>query len=216
MNVITKHPRINSQDYHNPCGAKQDNHSNEVYIKEICQLFNNAPFSYLDLGCAGGQSVIDIAQKGYVSAGIDGCGKDRILEVSTSEGVTNNWTRYSDKNLFSADISQPFRIVDENNQAIKFDLITAWDFLEHPTQDEIPQVISNIKGHLSQDGWFICLIAKSEAIWHQCVKTDQWWIESFTSRGFDLKKIPITSNPRTELIKPNREEFVGAFKLCQP
>lgn len=210
INVITEHKHTLSLDRLQPIGAKQDNHSNKTYISQIKTLVKD---SYLDLGCAGGQTVIDMSELGYDAVGIDGCGIDQILKKSINPDINNNWTKYFNKNLFEADIAKPFYI-EKDTKPFKFDLITAWDFLEHPKEEEIPVVIENIKRHLKPEGWFLFLISKSLGTHHQCVKEDEWWKQKFEEHGFYYCPSPITSTPRNpEYNKIWDHEFFGAFRL---
>jgi SAM-dependent methyltransferase len=214
MRVITQHKHIYSLDRTHPVGAKQDNHSNPVYIEQICALFNNEPFSYMDLGCAGGQSVLDIAAKGYTAIGIEGCGRDQILRCAVNPEVSHNWREFFNKYLFEADIGRPFEVVDDDGKRLQFDLITAWDFLEHPPCEDIPQVITNIKTHLKPDGLIVGLIAQSEGPHHRCVKPNEWWVDIFLQHGLKFYPFPLTSTPRAPEYIYNKEEFLVSFRPC--
>jgi len=49
------------------------------------------------------------------------------------------------KNLFTCDITKPFEVV-QGSQPVRFDLITAWEVLEHIGPDALDQVFRNISG----------------------------------------------------------------------
>ena len=200
MKIITSFPdAVTSPDYIAPIGAKQDNHSSEHYISELKRIANDKPFSYLDLGCAGGQSVVDVYELGYVACGVEGSDLNKMLNNST-HGVADNWKKYKDKCLFKADITKPFEIKNDNDELQKFDIITAWDVLEHPKEEDIPNVIINIALHMHENSVFIALVNTVHGSHHQCVKPREWWIKMFDDMGmidvgFDMAATPRNSTP---------------------
>ena len=182
LRVITEFPNATqSPDFKNPIGAKQDNHSSKEYLEELNRLVDNKPFAYMDLGCAGGQAVIDVHNSGNISCGIEGSNLNVMLNNS-KHGVADNWKKYKDVCLFKADITKVFMVLDDTNQIQRFDVITAWDVLEHPKPEEIPYVIDNIVCHLEDDGVFIALVNTVHGTHHQCVKPKEWWLNIFKEK----------------------------------
>jgi hypothetical protein len=214
IKIITYSPHANNKDHSDPCGAKHDNHSNATYIKQICDLFTHRPIYYMDLGCAGCQTVIDMNNMGHIAVGVEGCGYEQIMKKS-NQPIKDNWKQYYNKCLFGADIGEPFVIANENNEIIKFDIITAWDFLEHPLEKQIPTVLENIKKHLKEDGWLIYNIALTSGPWHNCVKPIEWWKDIFNKHGLQFCNTPLTSTPREENTKTNQTEFAGACRHAE-
>jgi SAM-dependent methyltransferase len=213
IKIETNHPNAQGPDFDFPSqGASQNNHSNSVYLSELERVTNKSDFSYLDLGCAGGQSVVDVFLKGNISCGIEGSDLDKMISTSKSRSkpeprfigdtsevvgdVHDNWLNYKDKCLFKADITKPFRLLNDNNEVQKFDVITAWDVLEHPKPFDIPQVIENIKLHLEDDGIFICLINTVPGTHHQCIKPEKWWLDIFEQNGFKSVGFDLNASPR--------------------
>jgi len=213
MKIITNYPNAYGPDYDHPeQGASQNNHSNEVYLLELERLASKKNFSYLDLGCAGGQSVIDLFIKGNISCGIDGSNLDKMIKQSKSrskpepryigdlntynEDVHDNWLKYKDICLFKADITKPFQLFNEKDEIQKFDLITAWDVLEHLLPESVDDFLENLRIHLSENGHFICLINLVENYHHRCTKPKGWWIEKFEKFNFEDVGFNFNSSPR--------------------
>jgi len=198
IKIVTEHPHATfSPDFLTPVGSVQDNHSNEVYLSELERVANKKPFSYLDLGCAGGQAVVDIHNKGYVSCGVEGSDPYKMLYHSTN-GVADNWLQYKDECLFNADIAKPFNLINDEGDTHQFDIVVAWDVLEHPKPEEIPHVIDNIKKHLDPiSGIFICLINTVESHVHQCIRPEEWWLNIFAEKGFKNIGFQFNASPRS-------------------
>lgn len=224
VEIKTDHPEaLTSPDHYDPKGAIQDNHSNPVYISELERAAGKKPFSYLDLACAGGQTVVDVHNKGYTACGVEGSSLSKMLS-STKWGPTfiggdkvisgaENWKKYKDVCLFKADITKPFELVNEDGIQ-KFDIITAWDFLEHPLPKDIPSVIENIAKHLKDDGVFVCLVNTVPGSHHRCVRAKEWWLEAFADKGMVDVGFSFNASPRStsEPLAENDIGFMFKFK----
>jgi predicted TPR repeat methyltransferase len=95
-------------------------------------------------------------------------------------------------NLFTADITNPFTML-RDGQAMKFDVITAWEVLEHIPEDMIDGLLDNIVRHLAKNGLFVASIATHEdkdpvtgAVWHVTIKPFEWWRARFEAKGLTL------------------------------
>lgn len=93
--------------------------------------------------------------------------------------------------MFTCDITKPFVILNDKDEKILFDVITAWEVMEHIAETDISVMLKNIALHIEQDGVFICSIATVEDVdpvtgtrWHQTVKPREWWINTFRNNGF--------------------------------
>jgi cyclopropane fatty-acyl-phospholipid synthase-like methyltransferase len=179
----------------------------------------------MDLGCAGGGLVLDFLLRGHVSVGIEG--SDLSLKERRAE-----W-RVIPKHLFTADVTEPFHFEQENGTPVTFDLITAWELLEHLPEHRLPVFFRNVCRNLSPDGLFVASIATFEdkdpntgAIWHVTVKERAWWESTIKEAGlvvvndvFDGKDYPRGSgNPRVGPLgrwdwDANRDPHLG-FHLC--
>jgi len=229
IKIKTNFPNATGPDFDSPSqGASQNNHSNQIYLKELERVTGKENFKYMDLGCAGGQSVVDIYRKGQVACGIEGSNLEKMIYESQrrfrpeprfigdteihKEDVHDNWLKYKDVCLFKADITKPFEITNENNIQ-KFDVITAWDVLEHPKPEDIGGVIENIKKHLEDDGLFICLINLVHGTHHQCIKSREWWIKTFGDYGFEDIGFDFNASPRHSYYPLDINDIGFIFKL---
>lgn len=169
------HP-LYSKDYTEPKGGAHDNNGNDDFVN----YFKEKSINYLDLGCAGAAIVESMFKQGHNSFGIDGS------DAQKKQGL-NSWGRIPDR-LFNADITQPFHFVDEStSERIKFDVISAWDVLEHLYEDKLASFCDNLKNNLKPDGVFVCGIADfADEGYHVTLHDKQWWIDMFDSNGIAL------------------------------
>lgn len=175
--MITDFPLASeSYDHIEPKGTMRDNTKNKAYVDELIEMFGTG-MRYLDLGCAGGGFVAQFLNQDVFAVGVDG--SDYSLIRKRAEWAV--WPEY----LFTADITKPFTIVEQNtNQLIKFDAISAFDVLEHIHEHDLDIMVENIKKHLSPNGIFIASIAEFEDQgYHVCLHDRQWWKEKFESFG---------------------------------
>ena len=212
IKCVTKTPHpILSPDYLDPAGSIEDNNTCTYFIYEIDKFTDGMPYFLMDIGCAGGQFAVDINNKGipWMGVGIEGGNiygmttefesKECHTGVLTSARGSENWRQYENKCLFHADVSKPFQIVDENDNQVMFDIVTAWEFFEHPTPEEIPNIIKNIKTHLRPGGVVWGTIHLGTGFHHRCSKSIEWWDNVFISYGFSVHKYPFQTSPRTNV-----------------
>lgn len=190
----SKHP-TDSPDYISPDGAKNDNNNNPFFMDQLRGHFGFKPFKLLDLGCAGGQLAVDVhnIDKNHVGIGLEGSNEEMMFGKANG---SHNWKKYNNECLFSADISKPFKITDDNENIVKFDIVTAWDFFEHPTPEQIPDIIENIKPHLKDGGIVVATISWEINPMHRCVYMSDWWDDMFRDHGFLVEKYPFWCSPR--------------------
>ena len=155
--VLTDHPvALSSLDHIYPEGTKNDNSTDLKFIEESLKLFKNFwgldNIKYMDLGCSGGQLVIDFLNKGNLALGLEG--SDYSLNHKRA-----NWLDYSNKNLFTCDITKPFQVLF-NDEEVKFNFITAWEVIEHIVLDDLKQTFININNSLEDHGIFVGSIAQ--------------------------------------------------------
>jgi SAM-dependent methyltransferase len=165
IKVKTNNPiAIDSLDHTYPEGVYYDNNVSIRFVDDV-QGFFNKPINFLDLGCAGGALTIKMHELGNKSIGIDGSDgclnvKDYVIEHFKGNmplGHTN-WKKYYNEVLFTADITKDYEIL-ENDEILKFDLITCWDVMEHFEPEQINNFLLNVTKHLKPDGIFIASIA---------------------------------------------------------
>ncbi len=169
-NIQTNKPiAYDSLDHIIPEGTSRDNNTSEGYIDEVVAYFNNRKIKYMDLGCSGGQLIVDFLKKGHEAVGLEG--SDYSIKHKRA-----NWPEYHNKNLFTCDISEPFKVLDEEGNQVKFDCISAWEVLEHIPYDGLKQLMKNIYDHLTPDGIFIGSVSlDANPQWHVSVFPPNIW-----------------------------------------
>jgi 2-polyprenyl-3-methyl-5-hydroxy-6-metoxy-1,4-benzoquinol methylase len=167
-----------SPDHLEPWGTKWDNSRNLRFNRKINGLYQKQ-ISILDLGCSGGRFVRDCIDSGNMAIGLEG--SDYSLKMRRAE-----WRTIPER-LFTCDITKDFDLYN-NKRRMKFNVITAWEFMEHIKENDIPSVIKNIKKHLAPDGLVIFSISNSSSLsnrkeLHQTQRPKRWWIEKFAEQG---------------------------------
>lgn len=196
IKLETKNPiAYHSADHKFPQGSISDNNTNSNYIAEIKSYFNNQKINIMDLGCSGGQIVIDHHNLGDISVGLEG--SDTVLQNSLG---SYNWSNFHNKNLFLCDITEDFRVTDENGEIILFDVIQMWDVLEHIPEDRIKALFDNINKHLKKDGIFIGQISQQvDPIRHVSNFSWEKWKSIFLENGFKMDDYSFRYTPRPRL-----------------
>lgn len=184
FDVHTNKPvAIDSPDHITPHGTKNDNSKNIMFNMKVDSLYARDPLWILDLGCSGGGFIKSCIEDGHHGVGLEGSDYSKKHKRAEWATIPNN--------LFTCDITAPFRITaTENGEETdaRFDLITSWECLEHIRSDDLPQVCENIKAHLKPHGLFIGSISSNEEIidgtvLHQSVHPQEWWLDLFRKHG---------------------------------
>lgn len=186
-NLHTEHPIAMASDDHKfPRGAQQDNTRYPRLCYKLEEKYGR-PISFLDLGCAGGGLVFDFLMRGHDAVGLEG--SDYSLRNQSFE-----WRLLQD-HLFTCDIGKEFKItsVGEENTA-QFDVITAWEVLEHLPKETLSQFLKNVKNHLKKDGYFLASVATFEdydretgAVYHVTVESKEWWTKVLNDAQFFIE-----------------------------
>lgn len=183
INLYTEHPiALDSQDHLNPYGCVQDSNSDKEYIKEIKTYFNNKKIKVLDIGCAGGQLVVDHHNQNDIAVGLEG--SSHALNGKGSD----NWKNYKDKVLFLCDASRPYSLFNDN-APIKFDYIQSWEVIEHIPTERLNIFFTNVKNHLDEHGLFCGSIAVTPCSSgnHVSLFPLPEWIKKFKENGLDMQ-----------------------------
>jgi len=177
IELETKHPvAYESPDHAIPWGTSRDNSTNKKFVmlmaRRIQADVGGGPLGALDLGCSGGQLVTDFLDLGWMAVGLEGS------DFSLKHGRAN-WPLLAGKNLFTADVAKPFKIIANGKPAL-FNLITMWEVLEHIPTHELPCLFANITGHLADGGYFIASTTSVQDIHdgvdlHQTKWTNDHW-----------------------------------------
>lgn len=161
IEVVTRHPvAFTSPDHIMPFGTRNDNSTNRKFVLLLndyvrSQFKGTAPAS-IDIGCSGGQLVADFLSLNWIAVGLEG--SDYSLKHRRA-----NWFNLANKNLFTCDITKPFR-VKVNGKEHGFQLITAWEVLEHIHTNDLPAVFQSICDHLAPGGLFIASTNSSSSM----------------------------------------------------
>jgi len=129
-----------------------------------------------------GGAIQSFINDGHFGIGLEGSDYSKKMQRSA-------WPIIS-RFLHTCDITKPFEIVDEEkNQRIKFDVVTAWEVMEHIAPDDIDILALNVKNHLAKDGLWIMSVSHDEEIingvrLHQSVFPKDWWVDKFEKLGF--------------------------------
>lgn len=185
IKLVTDYPvAYKSLDHLYPHGTIRDNTRYPRFIEKCEELLkSNGPLSFLDLGCSGGGMVLEAALRGHVSMGLEGS------DVSQKEQRAE-W-RLLGSRLQTCDITKPFSLENTNGTLYCFDIITAWEVLEHIAEDDLTRLLSNIRNHLTTGGYFVASIANwadidpvSGVNWHVTCHPYEWWKSKFEDAGF--------------------------------
>ena len=190
MKLQTDYPvATTSPDHIHPQGTRVDNHTSLELLGELKEY---GATSLLDLGCAGGQLIIDAWSQGFRAAGLEGS------DYGVSFG-RQNWHDYHNSLLFTCDISYPYQMVNNGDKPVLFDVISAWEVNEHIATERLKVHLENVRKHLAPKGIFIGTTSTvAGEPWHQSVFDEEKWTELFEKAGLSLEQYPFTGSPRLE------------------
>jgi 2-polyprenyl-3-methyl-5-hydroxy-6-metoxy-1,4-benzoquinol methylase len=215
IKVFTNNPvAINSDDHLYPEGIYYDNNLNINFCNEIEQYYDHKKINFLDLGCAGGELVCHMYDRGHNSVGLEGSDHclnvrpEMVKEVGFEPLGHKNWKLFGNKILFTCDITKDYTITN-NSKPAKFDFITCFDVMEHFTSDEVDNFLKQLYKHTKHGGLFIAQIAlypsgrHSSSLntpeninYHKSVFPREWWLEKISSYFVEIK-FPFTCHNRS-------------------
>lgn len=185
--IVTDKPvAFDSPDHLYPLGTAQDNSTNVRFNRKLFRYIRAEEVRLLDIGCSGGGFVRSILDSGAMGIGIEGS------DYSKSH-LRAEWAAIPD-HLFTADATERFQIVEQLEDGRKnpllFNVITAWEFFEHISEENLPSVVENILRHLARQGMLFVSISSDSSIidgvdLHQTVQQKPWWIKSFARLGLE-------------------------------
>ena len=166
---------LDTDDHKKPWGAAQDNTRSPRFVAACERHFHGRLLTFMDLGCSGGGLVLDFILRGHRAYGIEGSDHPKMAQRSEWRVLKNN--------LFTADITRPFRLSEPaKTQCVTCDIVSMWEVLEHIADEDLPQLFRNIRTHMKPDGIFVGSIAlvpddhPSGAKYHRTVQPRDWWI----------------------------------------
>jgi 2-polyprenyl-3-methyl-5-hydroxy-6-metoxy-1,4-benzoquinol methylase len=170
-----------SVDHRFPHGTASDSTRWPRFVAACERLFGPR-LKFLDLGCAGGGLVLDFVLRGHDAMGLEG--SDYSLVRQRAE-----WRTLKHR-LMTCDITQSFKIRRPNGEAMAFDVISAWDVLEHIPEAALPILFKNIVEHLAPQGIFTGTVSTRSARvapdgtnYHATVRPKAWWLDAFAAAG---------------------------------
>lgn len=197
VSVNTDFPiAFESPDHLVPWGTMNDNSTNRKFILHMLTLVEQqqgpGPKAFLDLGCSGGQLVKDFKRLGWQAVGLEG--SDYSLRHRRA-----NWKDLAGINLFTADITKPFEIT-ENGSPLRFDLITAWEVIEHIHPNDLDALFQNIVHYLKPGGIFVASTTAAPDVHdgvdlHQSKFTNPEWRKIVETRFPQLEHIELGLKP---------------------
>jgi 2-polyprenyl-3-methyl-5-hydroxy-6-metoxy-1,4-benzoquinol methylase len=178
---------VESADHTHPRGTANDNTRHPRFVRASEKIFGQK-VTALDIGCSGGGLVFDFLQQGHIALGIEG--SDYSLKMQRAY-----WSLLP-KHLFTCDASKPFQAIGPEG-SVRFDLITAWELLEHIPAQLLPGLFSNIHNHLNDDGLFVASVATfpdfdpaTGVVWHVTLHDRAWWSEQLQNCGLEVVESP--------------------------
>ena len=178
VKIITDFPiAYESNDHLHPFGTARDNTKNGMYVRELIKRCGS-DMKYMDIGCSGGGFVRQFIDNGIFAVGVEG--SDYSKKNKRAE-----WATIPDF-LFTGDITKPFHFVNDDENKILFNAISAWDVLEHISKADLPNLLQNLKDNLVQGGLFIASVATfpDQENLHVTLETKSWWDALFNTYGF--------------------------------
>ncbi len=177
-----------SPDHLYPFGTANDNSTDAVFNDALFALIPPEDVRLLDIGCSGGGFVKSVLDAGGFAVGIEG--SDYSQKRRRAE-----WATIPD-HLFTADATAPFQLA-QDGEPLRFNVITAWEFLEHITDKDLDGVFANIQRHLAPQGIvivsvcpFTCLhngAREGEGVdLHLTTESEEWWRARLAGSGFQL------------------------------
>lgn len=147
----TEHPiALDSYDHTDPLIDMRPGHGdssfNLAFNAKLYQIVP-PPLSVLDFGCGAGGFVKTLLDEGVQAVGLEG--SDELVR----RGMSN--LPLIPGNMFTCDLTFPFVLHTGDHRPYLFDVVTAWEFVEHILEKDLPQVFINLHAHLKPDGLFI-------------------------------------------------------------
>jgi 2-polyprenyl-3-methyl-5-hydroxy-6-metoxy-1,4-benzoquinol methylase len=180
VKVNAKRPvAFDSLDHLYPWGTARDNSQNLKFNLALAILFSEQSLKVLDVGCSGGGFVKTLLENGIFSVGIEG--SDYSKKILRAEWAT------IPKYLHTVDATFPFKVL-LNGKRILFEIVTAWEVLEHIEPERLEKFFRNLTSNLAVGGYIICSVSPNDDIvngvnLHRTVRPREWWIQEVEKFG---------------------------------
>ncbi|SEI92738.1 MULTISPECIES: rhamnan synthesis F family protein [unclassified Variovorax] len=185
---VTDYPvAYDSPDHIHPVGTVLDHTRHPRFIRACEDFFGSSgnQLSFLDLGCSAGGMVLDAVLRGHIGVGLEGSDISRLQQRA-------EWRLLRDS-LFTCDVTRPFELGRGEVETFKFDVISAWEVLEHLTAEGVEGLFANLARHTRPGSIFACSISQVDGGFtedgtplHQTLEPLPWWQERAAKYGFDV------------------------------
>ena len=171
----------NSLDHVAPLGTRQDNSSNHLFNEKLYRLYGYKQITLLDIGCSGGRLVKETIDDGHIAVGLEG--SDYSKRFHRAE-----W-RTIPEFLFTCDVTKPFSLyIYPPKRPMLFNVVTAWEFMEHIEKKDLAPLIHNVKKHMASDCIWVMSIANCPSIYngidlHRTKESKEWWVSKLREFG---------------------------------
>jgi 2-polyprenyl-3-methyl-5-hydroxy-6-metoxy-1,4-benzoquinol methylase len=200
-----------SPDYQMPWGTRRNDSLNPRFNQKLWRLYEPTRIvRVLDLGCSGGGFVKSCIEDGHFAVGLEGSNFSKLLQRSA-------WATIP-RFLFTCDITKPWNLLIDTGRGeepLTFDVITAWDVIEHIREEDLGALARNVHRHLAPGGLFILSVANHEDVvggvrLHQTVRPKDWWGEKFGQLHFTLMD-RLAHYFSTQFVRGDRHESPISF-----
>lgn len=183
VTVVTEYPiASDSNDHKYPWGAANDFTRHPRFVR-ACEKILGPHLRVVDMGCSGGGIVLDFVLRGHRAIGIEGSDYSLLSQRAA-------W-RLIPEHLFTADIAKPLSVrstEDDYRKQVQFDVITAWEVLEHLDYDGLLMFFDNVRRHLLPSGVFVGSVTTVNDMvngieYHRTVQPRPWWEALFRQCG---------------------------------
>lgn len=196
-NVLSETTSLDSLDeysFHNFSG--EHSLSNDKHCQYLLRyIMDNGLLksgdTHCDFGASRGKLFSELLKLGVNSYGIDGC----------SYGIKNNQLDIDPSKYAVCDLSEDLSVFDFEKQ---FKLITAFEFLEHLTEEQLFKVLGNVK-YMGKYLLASLHFGGKEEANHYLVRPITWWKEILSNYGtvsiLETLSIPTFTESKVALVE---------------
>ena len=203
IHLETQHPLAVSSNDHLEPDSTQEGIARPTSFVVHCTDIVGRDSAWLDIGCGAAGLVYEAAMQGVLAFGIDGSDHCRRHGIGY-------WPLLP-ASLKTCDVTEPFAFRSAGGvEQVRFDLVSAWEVLEHIDEARINALLTNVRANLADGGYFIGSVSLLEYAspsglpYHVTLKPKAWWAERFAQCGlsmletspFDTRLFPRGNGPR--------------------